>query len=123
MSSWTSFNTKKTMAKYRHYTLVKDGESERLLLSEGELLEKFEQGYDWPPNDDKYSDEVGCPALHSGRGLGRMRTDSGFNDVMSRIADANPHSIMAQTHGNKGIQASKVREAVNKERVRQYGQA
>jgi hypothetical protein len=49
------------------------------------------------------------------------KNDSGFKDVMTRIADANPHTPMAQTHGDKGVKASKVREAVNKERVRQHG--
>ena len=44
----------------------------------------------------------------------RIKTDSGFNDVLSRIAQANPHSPLAQTHGDKSIKASKTREVVNK---------
>lgn len=44
----------------------------------------------------------------------RVKTDSGFGDVLNRIAKANPHSPLAQTHGDKGIKAAKTREVVNK---------
>lgn len=44
----------------------------------------------------------------------RIKTDSGFSDVLSRIAQANPHSPLAQTHGDKGVKASKTRNVVNK---------
>ena len=44
----------------------------------------------------------------------RIKTDSGFNDVLGRIAQANPHSPLAQTHGDKGVRASKTREVVQK---------
>lgn len=59
------------------------------------------------------------PAFISGVSGITHKNDSGFNDVLSRIADANPHSPLAQTHGNKGIKESKTREAVNKARARQ----
>lgn len=42
------------------------------------------------------------------------KNDSGFNDMMSRIAAANPYSPLAERHGDKGIKASKTREAVKK---------
>ena len=44
----------------------------------------------------------------------RIKTDSGFYDVLNRIAKANPHSPLGQTHGDKGTKASKTREVVNK---------
>ena len=44
----------------------------------------------------------------------RIKTDSGFNDVLSRIATANPGSPLADNHGSKGIKESKTRAAVNK---------
>lgn len=44
----------------------------------------------------------------------RVKTDGGFKDVLSRIAQANPHSPLAQTHGDKSIKASKTREVVKK---------
>jgi hypothetical protein len=47
------------------------------------------------------------------------KTDGGFNDMLSRVADANPHSPLAQTHGKKGVKESKTREAVNKARAKQ----
>lgn len=48
------------------------------------------------------------------------KTDSGFNDMLGRIADANPHSELAQTHGRKGVKETKTREAVNKQKERQF---
>lgn len=44
----------------------------------------------------------------------RVKTDSGFGDVLNRIAKANPNSPLAQTHGDKGVKASKTREVVQK---------
>jgi hypothetical protein len=44
----------------------------------------------------------------------RVKPDSGFNDVLSKIAQANPHSPLAKTHGDKGVKASKTREVVQK---------
>jgi hypothetical protein len=44
----------------------------------------------------------------------RVKPDSGFSDVLSRIAQANPHSPLAKTHGDKGVKASKTREVVQK---------
>jgi hypothetical protein len=62
---------------------------------------------------------VTAPNFVSGIAGVTHKTDSGFGDMMSRIADANPHSPLAQTHGNKGVKESKTREAVNKARARQ----
>lgn len=42
------------------------------------------------------------------------KNDSGFNDMMSRIAAANPTSPLADKYGDKGVKASKTREAVKK---------
>jgi hypothetical protein len=65
------------------------------------------------------SQTVTAPAMISGVSGVTHKNDSGFNDMLSRIADANPHSPLAQTHGKKGVKESKTREAVNRERVRQ----
>ena len=54
-----------------------------------------------------------APALISGVAGITHKNDQGFNDMMSRIADANPHSPLAQTRGRKGIKESKTREIVN----------
>jgi hypothetical protein len=55
-----------------------------------------------------------APAFISGVGGVTHKVDSGFNDMLSRVADANPHSPLAQVHGNKGIKESKTRRVVNK---------
>lgn len=57
---------------------------------------------------------VTAPALISGISGITHKNDSGFNDMMSRIAAANPTSPLANKYGDKGIKASKTREAVNK---------
>ncbi len=59
---------------------------------------------------------IGAPNLISGISGVTHKTDSGFNDLLNRIANANPHSPLAQQHGDKGIKATKIREAVNKAR-------
>ena len=62
---------------------------------------------------------ITAPAIISGISGITHKTDSGFKDMLSRVAEANPHSPMAQTHGSKGIRESKTRAAVNKARARQ----
>lgn len=57
---------------------------------------------------------ISAPALISGIAGVTHKNDSGFTDMMSRIANANPHSPLAQQYGDKGIKASKTREVVNK---------
>lgn len=63
---------------------------------------------------------VTAPALISGVAGITHKNDQGFNDMMSRIADANPHSPLAQTRGRKGIKESKTREVVNKHKGVRY---
>ena len=57
---------------------------------------------------------IGAPALISGIAGVTHKTDGGFNDLLNRIGNANPASPLAQQYGDKGVKASKVREAVNK---------
>ena len=59
-----------------------------------------------------------APAFISGISGVSHKNDSGFNDMMSRIAAANPTSPMADKYGDKGIKASKTREAVKKAKSR-----
>lgn len=59
---------------------------------------------------------IGAPNIISGIAGVTHKTDSGFNDLLNRIGNANPHSPLGQQHGDKGIKATKVREAVNKAR-------
>jgi hypothetical protein len=55
-----------------------------------------------------------APAFVSGISGVTHKNDSGFNDMMSRIAAANPTSPLAEKYGDKGVKASKTREAVKK---------
>lgn len=57
---------------------------------------------------------VSAPAIVSGVSGITHKNDSGFKDMMSRIAAANPTSPLADTYGSKGIKESKVREIVKK---------
>lgn len=47
------------------------------------------------------------------------KNDSGFGDMMSRIAAANPTSPLAEKYGDKGTKAVKTREAVKRQKARQ----
>lgn len=57
---------------------------------------------------------ISAPAVVSGVVGLTHKNDSGFGDLMSRIAEANPHSPLADTYGNKGIKETKTRAAVKK---------
>jgi hypothetical protein len=45
----------------------------------------------------------------------RVKVDAGMNDMLGRIARANPGSPLAEKYGDKGIRASKTREAVKRQ--------
>lgn len=47
------------------------------------------------------------------------KNDSGFNEMMQRVAASNPTTPMAEKYGDKGIKATKTREAVRKQKARQ----
>lgn len=64
---------------------------------------------------------ISAPALISGISGVTHKNDSGFNDMMSRIASANPHSPLADNYGSKGIKESKTRAAVKKARAKTGG--
>jgi len=48
----------------------------------------------------------------------RVKPDAGFNDMLGRIARSNPTSPLAEQHGDKGIRATKSREAVKRQQKR-----
>ena len=62
---------------------------------------------------------ITAPAFISGVAGITHKNDSGFGDMMSRIAHANPTSPLAEKYGDKSAKAHKTREAVKKEKVRQ----
>lgn len=64
---------------------------------------------------------IGAPNLISGISGITHKNDSGFNDLLNRIGNANPLSPLAREHGDKGIKQTKVREAVDKARKKIQG--
>jgi hypothetical protein len=62
---------------------------------------------------------IHAPAVISGVSGMTHKNDSGFKDMMSRIASANPTSPLASQYGDKGTKASKTREAIKRQKVRQ----
>lgn len=63
---------------------------------------------------------VTAPAVISGVSGVTHKNDSGFKDMMSRIAAANPTSSLADKYGDKGVKATKTRDAVNRQKERQF---
>jgi hypothetical protein len=57
---------------------------------------------------------IGAPAIISGIAGVTHKNDSGFKDLLNRIGNANPTSPLGQQYGDKGIKATKTREAINK---------
>jgi hypothetical protein len=62
---------------------------------------------------------IHAPAVISGVSGMTHKNDSGFKDMMSRIASANPTSPLASQYGDKGTKASKTREAIKRQKARQ----
>ena len=50
-----------------------------------------------------------------------MKTDGGWKDNLSRIADAHPTSPLAQQHRKRSIKEVKTQQVVEKHRKRQQG--
>ena len=55
------------------------------------------------------------------RGTGTPKTDSGWKDNLSRIAEAHPSSPLAQRYGKKSTKEIKTREVIKKHRRRRKG--
>jgi hypothetical protein len=53
-----------------------------------------------------------APAIGSHRGGDRTKPPGGFKDVLSRVADANPYSALADDYGKKDSTKVKLRETV-----------
>lgn len=56
---------------------------------------------------------VTAPAIISGTGS-YQKAPSGFNEVLSKVAEAHPASPLAEKHGSKSIKDVKTREVVRK---------
>lgn len=82
----------------------------------GEVWEEFLSlaGREEKLKDPDIEQIISAPAIISGVSGVTHKNDSGFNDMMGRIASANPYSPLADTYGSKGIKESKTRELVKK---------
>ena len=47
-------------------------------------------------------------------GVGGMKTDSGWKENLSRIAEAHPTSALADRYGSKSIKDVKTKQVINK---------
>ena len=52
-------------------------------------------------------------------GVGGIKTDNGFNEVLSKISEAHPKSALAARHSRRTIKQVKTDNAINKHRKRQ----
>lgn len=55
-------------------------------------------------------------------GVGRMKTDGGWKDMLSRIGDAHPGSKVHDLYGNKSTKDIKTKAVVKKHQKRQAAQ-
>lgn len=56
-----------------------------------------------------------APAMVSGiSGSGQNKVPTGFNEVLSKVAEAHPTSVVAERHGRKGIKEAKTASIVKK---------
>ena len=51
-------------------------------------------------------------------GTGGLKTDSGWKDNLSRIAEAHPQSALADRYGKKSIKQLKTKQVIDKHRKR-----
>ena len=63
-------------------------------------------------------DNPSVEQVHTGinivAGVGGIKSDSGWKDNLSRIAEAHPRSALAERHGNKSIKDIKTKQVVEK---------
>ena len=89
------------------------------LKETGEVFEEFfnyQQKRDFLDENPDIEEIIGAPNFVSGIAGVTHKNDSGFNDLLNRIGNANPYSPLGEQHADKGIKSTKTREAVNKAR-------
>ena len=91
------------------FRVKETGETFDEFLTYNQKLEFLEENPD-------LEEVIGAPRFISGIAGVTHKNDSGFNDLLNRIGNANPHSPLGRQHGDKDIKSTKIREAVNKAR-------
>jgi len=80
------------------------GEEFEEMMSFSEVEEYLESN----PHIEKYIGKA--PSIIGGTG-DRIKTDGGFNDVLSKIAEAHPASELADSHGKRTHAQTKIRDS------------
>jgi predicted nucleic acid-binding Zn ribbon protein len=84
---------------------------------EFEVLMKISEREEYLKNNPHIQTVLSAPALVSGVSTSNSRTGrvpSGFNEVLSKVAEAHPTSKVAQKHGRKSIKQIKTEQIVKK---------
>ena len=82
---------------------------------EYDMMMKYDDKLEYLKNHPEIESIItGAPGLVSGTG-DRTKPPSGFKEVLSKIADANPNSKLANDYGKKDHKSVKIREAVQKQ--------
>lgn len=84
---------------------------------EFEVLMKISEREEYLKNNPHIHPLLSAPALVSGVSTSNSRTGrvpSGFNEVLSKVAEAHPTSKVAQRHGKKSIKQIKTEQIVKK---------
>jgi len=84
---------------------------------EFEVLMKISEREEYLKNNPHIQPLLSAPALVSGVSTSNSRTGrvpSGFNEVLSKVAEAHPTSKVAQRHGKKSIKQIKTEQIVKK---------
>lgn len=85
-----------------------------------EHIEKWFSSYiqkdEWLEENTEWSQTMTrAPGIVSGiSGSGQNKVPSGFNEVLSKVAEAHPTSVVADRHGRKGIKEAKTSQIVKK---------
>lgn len=88
---------------------------------EYDILMKYDDKVEYLKNHPEIESIItGAPGLVTATG-DRTKPPSGFKDVLSRIADANPNSPLANDYGKKDHKSVKVREIVQKQTAKILG--
>ena len=65
-------------------------------------------------NNPNVSAVVTAPNIVSGVSTGSVRTDNGFKEVLSKVAEAHPNSAVGQQYGKRDTKAAKTAEIAKK---------
>lgn len=71
-------------------------------------LDKYKEAH---PHHERYIDSA--PSIVSGVSI-TGKTDDGFKDVLSKIAEAHPDSDLAQSHSRRSIKQVQTQRAIQK---------